>query len=48
MNTVEAVDMVSTEDAVDAEEAVVAPVRLVFISTWTVQRLMFYRRYRAS
>ena len=37
-----------TEDVVETNEAVVAPVRLIFLSTWTAQRIMSHREYGAS
>ena len=48
MDTVEEVDMVESEYALEAKEEVVVPIRLIFISKWTAQRLMFHKRYGAS
>ena len=45
---VEAVDVVGVEDAVESKEAVMAPVRFIFLSMWTSQIIMFHRRYGIS
>ena len=37
-----------TEDVVETNEAVVAPVRLIFLSTWTAQRIIPHYKYGAS
>ena len=48
VDAVEKLDSMETEDVVETNEAVVAPVRLIFLSTWTAQRIMSHREYGAS
>ena len=45
VDAVESVQKVEAEDVVDSEEAGVAHVRYIFLSTWTAQRLISHRNY---
>ena len=48
VDAVEKLDSMETEDVVETNEAVVATVRLIFLSTWTAQILISQTKYGAS
>ena len=48
VEALESVDAVEAEYVVEVQEAFIAPVILIFLSAWTVQRLMLYMKCGAS